>query len=513
MTIYLAQAAYISVATCNYTGVCMRLIPTYKQVLCVVFAFCFSGVMAGCAILNEGAVDYRKSKTVPAAQGGKVLSILELEEKNVYPSDPSSVIDYTKKDSVAVFLQSAFIKEFVEFPALLTKGEIHSRGEIAVIVYVFELGEGKDFTYSPGDFQKGRLVYFNDDVRKGQFLNFNYLPIYGPQEYTGKSLGIEITVMELDAESTALKSLLGTLAGMGKVAYPPSSALLDVMNKLGGALLSGSHDDRIFKYYMTLNPAGGNVNVKYPILSEGHYVFLRKEDRRSASDWGGLAFNQDSGRLVVGGTQAAPSGKSSRLEKQLSLAQSQDGDYRGDSYLVFQVRRNMPLNSYDLQAHNSYEEFRKKYEAAQTAGKIGDIQNAVQAFAQETVSRKTFEGLRAAFLNAVYLPAQFANVRESQFSQFILNTRRAAKCLESATAGQAPVIASGCVSSEDMEKLCLIVQNFIPAMDKKQVVTVESFKKAGKEADILGALKTIPQYDLPKATQVSEQVPSSTDVK
>jgi len=120
--------------------------------------------------------------------------------------------------------------------------------------------------------------------------------------------------------------------------------------------------------------------------------------------------------------------------------------------------------------------------------------------------------LRAAFLNAVYLPAQFAEVRKSQFSQFILNTKRATKCLESATAGQTPVIAPGCVSSEDMEKLCLIVQNFVPAMEKKQLVTVESFRRAGNEADILGALVTIPQYDLPSTKQVSEQVSSSPDV-
>jgi hypothetical protein len=459
---------------------------------------CCALLLSGCAIINEGSVDYRKTKIAPVSSKSAVPRVIGLEEKNVYPSDALTVIDHTKGDTVSVFLQTGFIKDFVEFPALISKGEFIPRGEMAIIVNVFELGEGKDFSYAPGDFQKGRVIFFSDDVRKGQFLNFNYLPIYGPKPYTGKTLGIEITIMELDSESKALKSLLGVLAGVGAIAYPASSPVLALLNKLGGAMLSGSHDDRLFKYYMTLNPAGGNQAVKYPILAEGHYVFLRKEDRRAPEDWKYLALNQDDGTLVVQSRRTPRAEHGAEWEKRLEAAQAQDGKYREETYLVFQVRRNMPVNDYDLQVHNGYEDFRTKFEAAQTAGKMGEIERVVKEFATGATSAKVYERLRAAFLMAVHMPAEQQAARNAAFEQLVLNINRAAGCLRTAQAASKEVVlTTGCLNEQDLEKLCLVMQNYVPDMENKKKIEKGNFLATGMEQEVVNALKQIPATPSP----------------
>lgn len=478
----------------------MRLVLKCDRIFRTIFLLLAVGCLAGCALLNEGAVNYRKAKPPSAGQGGPAPTRLELVEKNIGPSDRNQLISRSTNDSLEVTLQSAFIKDFVEFPALLTKGEFVPRGEVAIIVNVFELGKGKDLGYAPGDFTKGRLVYFNDDVRKGQFLNFANLPVYGPASYSGKKLGIEITIMELDAESKALKALLNSLAGLGKVAYPQASPMLEVLNRLGGAMLGGSHDDRIFKYYMTLEPGDSYRGMREPVLAEGDYVFLRKEDRNAAEDWDGLEYDDAAKRLRVKSAAQSAQTDNSRYGKRLSLAQSQDGFYRGDSYLVFSINRNKPVTDYNPQEDSSYEVFRAKYEQAQSEGRFKDIEAAAKEFAQTVASGRTYENLRTVFFQAASIPMSLTDARNSAFSQFMLNVFRAARCLKQDTDEKKAEWAGGCLSQADLERLCLTIQNHVPKLADKEAVTPEAFKDATDKTGILKALNSIPSISVANDT-------------
>lgn len=474
----------------------MRLALKCESLFRCIFLLLAVGCLAGCAILNEGAVNYRKARVPPAGQGGAVPTHLELVEKNIGPSDRNQLISRVANDSLEVSLQSAFIKDFVEFPALLTKGEFVPRGEVAIIVNVFEMGKDKDIGYAPGDFTKGRLVFFSDDVRKGQFLNFSNLPVYGPASYTGKKLGIEITIMELDAESKALKSLLNSLAGLGKAAYPQASPMLEVLNKLGGAMLGGSHDDRIFKYYMVLEPGDGYKGKREPVLAEGDYVFLRKEDRNAAEDWDGLEYDDVAKRLRVKSAALSGHADNSRIGKRLSLAQSQDGFYRGDSYLVFSINRNKPITDYSPQEGGSFETFRAKYEQAQSAGRFADIAAAANEFAQAVESGRTYENLRTVFFQAASLPMNLTDARHSAFSQFMLNVFRAARCQKQTKDGKKTEFGAGCLSQADLERLCLTVQNHVPKLADKEAVTPTAFTAATDKTGILNALMSIPSISV-----------------
>ena len=127
-------------------------------------------------------------------------------------------------DSLSVHLRTAYIKDFAEIAnplRVFTRMGLKANGEIAIVANAFEMNTGKELDFA--DTKSGRLVFYSDDVLKGQFLNFNNMPIYGPIKYNGAPFAFRATIFELDISSEQAKALLGTVAQAGSMAYPPAS--------------------------------------------------------------------------------------------------------------------------------------------------------------------------------------------------------------------------------------------------------------------------------------------------
>ena len=267
----------------------LRMMP-----LLLVLACCF-----GCAIKNEGAIDYRKTGTSASGKGrSKAAENAVFVKKYALNKDATNY--FSKDDAISIYLNHGCVASFAELanPFQLETSKT-TRGEIAIVAKVFEQSATMDLDFATKAPESGRLVYYNDDVRRGQPLNFSFLPIYGPRKYGGNPLIIQLYVLELDQDKTQYSGLLSALASIGAVAYPPASPILGLLDSLGTALLQRNSDDILFRYHFTLLPYSGNAGVNYPVLEAGNYVLVRKENRRSEAAWEGLSYDAETGRLTV----------------------------------------------------------------------------------------------------------------------------------------------------------------------------------------------------------------------
>lgn len=245
-------------------------------------------------------------------------------------------------ESISIHLQRTFIKDFPD---------ITKRGEIAIVVKAFELKKGQDIEFDNNIEESGRLVYFSDDVRKEQFLNFSYLPIYGPISYRGKPIVIQIYILELDeTEDKKIKSLLSILAKAGATAYPPSSPILSLLDDLGAALLTGDTDDILFRYSMVLYPTGGFEQVPYPVLETGSYIFIRKEERSEPELWANIGYDPYAGCV---------------LDRNKGNPKTGYFWYRDETHLIFQIQKGFDSTDLDL-ANYTYKNFISKMNLVET---------------------------------------------------------------------------------------------------------------------------------------------------
>ncbi len=89
---------------------------------------------------------------------------------------------------------------------------------------------------------------------------------------------IQLTVLELDnAESAQVKSLLKTLASIGASAYPPTSPVLAVLDRVGEQLLKGDTDDTELRYSFVLHPTNSLGDPRYAALAVGNYALVKEE--------------------------------------------------------------------------------------------------------------------------------------------------------------------------------------------------------------------------------------------
>lgn len=323
-------------------------------------ALVWVGVLAGCAGLDEGEVDYRKAGPLPSNAGkaysGQQTVLLPLVNKYDQVSDQALY----NTETVSVHLLHGFVKDFYE---------LGTHGEIAVVGRVFELGADNTFDFSPAAVkEQGRLLYYSEDVREGgHHLSFSALPVYGPITYGGSSLMLEFHILELDANDNAkLQGMLKAIASIGAVAYPPASPILAMLEGIGTQLLSGNADDREFRYHFGLHPAGGKDETNYPRLEAGNYVLI-KQDAGSGADrpfadtnWSELSYDQNSGKVLV-----------------------KDGDTWRDfvdaTYLVIQINRGLPAVAMDVA--QKFSEFEQKLKES-----VGMEVAALQNLAQSVVS-------------------------------------------------------------------------------------------------------------------------------
>lgn len=236
--------------------------------------------------------------------------------------------------------------------------EVGKKGEVAVIARVIERGSGKGGPEYGADAAKsGRLIYFSNDVHEKQHFSFSYLPVYGPLEYSGKPVDIQLYVIEID-DADKFKPLLHSLMKAGQGLYPPAAPILGLLDTLGSTLLTAAaKDDVMFDYSFSLwpqEPIGslpGYQTGEYPVLEAGHYVFIRQQDRKNATDdfKDKLKLKSGNHKLVM---------KDKKTSKFNAL-------YKEDYYLVLHIKR--ASRALSLEAENRYYKTFEKFRESQAA--------------------------------------------------------------------------------------------------------------------------------------------------
>lgn len=260
-------------------------------------------LLSSCAISNEGAIDFRRAQFLSkedlakASAGGKdPVAPTKLFRKDLLASDPNALIE--KLDKVSIRLRDGFLKDCNEWPNPLRK--FRKNCEIAILFKAFELGAGADFKFQPGAERDARLVYFSPDVEPGQHFNLHNMPVYGPIEYKGRPLGLDIKIIEIDAEDKQAFAIFKTIAAIGAQAYAPAAPVLGVLEAIGSSLVNSGTDDTEWRYTMVLDPSGGFSGNIYGTLEAGDYVFVREENRQARTPWEELQYDHNTGRLWKG---------------------------------------------------------------------------------------------------------------------------------------------------------------------------------------------------------------------
>lgn len=271
--------------------------------------------ISACAHVDTGQVDYRVAEPFDpvSATGASPRDCTtqtcrwhsNLDRKYVPSHEP-----FVSPNVYSVELEQAFIgKNLLEGHVLGRQFGKH--GEYAILANAFEFADDgtKKFIQAPeyggekesANSTKLKLVYFGDDVAKFQPFNFSNIPLMARAEYGGGSVGIQIVVMEIDAQSSQVRSLLGTLAEFGKNATPGPPQATKILFDLGDSLLKGSQDDRLFDYRFVLSN-GASVGADGSLgpvatFSPGRYVLRRLDERTKTMNWDDLKFNYNTGRL------------------------------------------------------------------------------------------------------------------------------------------------------------------------------------------------------------------------
>lgn len=305
--------------------------------ICIIFGLVYILMLSACALAykEEGAIDYRKGEIGKSAskgndnskctkpmrnEQGECVQLVRLLRKNapqenILQEDKPRKTIFTEDDKVVVRLLSAYIRNYTEGPLSwfndALEGQIWPRGEIAIVVNAFDFGEGKDkqtsfgFHSSHNDAvsKKGKVVYYSDDVVAGQFLNFNNMPIYGPNSKGINGMGFEIWIVELDITDKLTGELLKTAVAQGRTTYPTLSPANIILDSLGQTVL-GSTDtnDTNFLYRVLLEPRTGAM-LQRGFLEVGYYVFIGVGSGASANtrqtdiNWSELWLDENTARL------------------------------------------------------------------------------------------------------------------------------------------------------------------------------------------------------------------------
>ena len=327
----------------------------------LLFSISFISLLSACAVIDEGAVDYRvaniheglsapspkpKQDNKPEYQCETLYKKCKQSQLHnlVYQADvpPDAKARQIKKgEAISIRLRRAMIADFLEIMPSFPKSE--PDGEIAIVFRAFELGkdENSDFSFGPSSETKGRLVFYSPNVYKKQILNFNNMPVYGPIEYTGRPLGLDISIIEIDSNSAQSKALMEALAGYGEKAFAPAEPLLKVFNNLGKSILSASGNDTIFRFSMLLDPHEGYKGLSHPRVEVGDYVFIREHDRQSPLDFDKVQLNSNDGLLY---------------RKHCTPSSSETCLYRENTYLTLQINTGFSSKDIDL-AQDTYANF------------------------------------------------------------------------------------------------------------------------------------------------------------
>jgi hypothetical protein len=288
-------------------------------------AFCLIlglGALSACAVSDEGATEFRSA----GAGNGAEL------RQNVLQNDVGRPIQLG--EPLLVTLETAYIKDFTEYFSNPLRGSDSANGEIAIVANVFEDDGTTTLDFGPAGLKAARVVFFSDDVDKGQFLNFDGLPLYGPLTYKGYPVVIDLYAVDLDRPGPQLRQMLENLAKIGSVAYPPGTPIAGALAQLAGTLIADDQDDKAYHHTLVQRPTGGVDGIPYSVLQAGHIVFVRSNQRTNGIDWSQIALNPSAGVLVKRGAAAeAAGGEAMCMDANPASACL----YRDNTYMVVEV--------------------------------------------------------------------------------------------------------------------------------------------------------------------------------
>jgi len=392
---------------------------------------CFAIVLSSCASIEEGEVDYARTVSGAATSSAKG-GICDNGAYALTTKTPAgftrgcyetlyrkytSVPQIKKGKTISVHLMQGFIKDGLErrTASEFLRGRA-ANAEIVVIANVCEQGKlGCSQKFGPTHDKKGRVVFFSNGVKAKQYMNFSYLPVYGPIKYEGGPLILQLTIIERDDLSNQEIAMLSSLSDEGKKLYPPASKTLSLLDTLGKSLLAQSSDDVIFRHSMTLTPGTGDHGYQNPIIATGNYAFIRKDTVQGPQEkeiWHEIKFDHLSGRLVkrckeneTGTPLVNDEGEITDTNDPCAIALATGEkfkDYRDNTYLTFQIQSGFSEASLDdLQ---TFEEL------------VTDLSNAKDKDASEVIkAAKKLGAELASNAKARELHRLLAEVKKSQF--------------------------------------------------------------------------------------------------
>lgn len=338
-------------------------------------------ILAGCSHIDTGQTDYRIADAPSPITGRDMTEIngnrcAGAIKEGCDPLLPSRILRRYMPDGEKgwdAFKAGQIYSIEVEQGMIgqnILEGKVlgHQFGktaEIAVLANVFEFaadagdaskkrflnaGEFEGKADDPSDVEL-KLVYFSDDVKRHQALNFSNIPLRARSAYGGGSVGIQLVIMEVDAQSGPVASLLKTLAKFGQQALPGPGEAKDLLFDLGESLLAGSQDDKLLEYRFVLSAATEDSRAVQATFAPGRYVVRRSQNRVQDMGWNALRLDHNTGRLF-----RSPANNAGNFE-----------EVRDDLYMVLNVRRYPDGTKPEFYEQKDWSDFRAAFQAAADA--------------------------------------------------------------------------------------------------------------------------------------------------
>jgi hypothetical protein len=252
--------------------------------------------LAGCESVNEGINDYRKADIDPNSAKGEPSGITKKyqltgplnPDGNPSPKATKENLDVPIVDGnrFYVSLLQAFAGPDAGFGVDFL---FQSKEELVVVLRVRD---------SNDDNKEGRFVFYSDDVKPGQFLNFSNLLTLGPTEYKGGVITIDLDEIRLKDNTKDIKRMLGELKDSEGNALGPDPEKRHTWHA-GARDVFDAIESNIYgtRYTLTLMPSGGVSGLPYPRFEAGNYVLMRRKRGAPDVDWNKLKLNNNTGRL------------------------------------------------------------------------------------------------------------------------------------------------------------------------------------------------------------------------
>lgn len=379
----------------------------------------------GCSSTNTGEIDFRRVEPVSdigaaekryrenckGAYGEAVLPVSRAKCRPMFEvrmdrQNSGFGRPIISGDVYSLRLEHGLIADISELPFPLSRpgggsNPFRPTGEIVILANVFEFGASNPKFLDPIDLTQAKVVYFSDDVRAHQDLNFKNIPLQAPVAYSGNPIGIQLMIVEMDRTSGPAESLISRLAELGKTSdYLPGSTVNTLLD-LGAALLQQNHDDLIFEYRMVLDPSTTSAHPASSPFEEGRYILMRNEDRDTEIPWNDFRFDPETGKIYRTEPQRGAIGMADYTYFSVNVVKHPSGTkpsgYSFESFAAFSQRFEQEISDRDAPLSTIQARVEK------------DILDARAASWEGLLSKKWVEVAERANLYSSYLP-QIAEV-------------------------------------------------------------------------------------------------------